>query len=155
MPRHALHTAKDIVTASELARYADSPLDILLVEDDASDRMLIEMSLDDAHVKYAMHALKDGQAVLPYLHRKGKYCDEGIPDIMFLDLSLPTKDGFEVLADLAEHSAYFSDLPIVILTGDTRCAFLTHSYGLKVAAYITKPCTPEKISAALAAIQRH
>jgi CheY-like chemotaxis protein len=161
MACHALSVAKTMTVASAPAGYAtatsphgDSPLGILLVEDEASDALLAEAALDDADLDYEMRTLQDGQEVLPYLYRQGKYRDERRPDIMFLDLSLPTKDGFEVLADLAEQPGRFGDLPIVILTGDTHCAFLKQSYGLKIAAFLAKPCTAEKINAAMAAIWR-
>jgi len=131
------------------------PLDILLVEDEASDALLTEHALMDARVECTLHVLEDGQWVLPYLRRQGQYRRERTPDLLLLDLSLPGKDGFELLADLAEQSATFRDLPIVILTGDTHCAFLRRSYGLNIAAYLIKPCTPAKINAALGAIRRH
>jgi len=147
MARHALRTA-------EPAPAKQPPLAILLVEDEASDRVLAKAAFDTAGLACEIQTLQDGREVLPYLQRQGKYSDTCMPDVMFLDLSLPAKDGFEVLADLAEQPTRFGHLPIVILTGDTHCAFLKHSCDLTIAAYVTKPCTAEKISAALADIQR-
>jgi len=129
------------------------PLDILLVEDEASDARLTEAALCEADIEYEMHRLRDGCEVLPFLSRLGKYQGERTPDIMFLDLSLPAKDGFEVLSDLAGQPGRFSDLPIIILTGDEHCAFLKRSYGLYIAEYMTKPCTAKKLRAAIAAIR--
>lgn len=127
---------------------------ILLVEDDASDAMLTEIALDNAEIEYSMRVLKSGSDVLPYLHHERKYYGGRMPDMMLLDLSLPSMDGFEVLAKLAEQQHYFGELPIVILTGDTRCTFLKRSFGLTIAAYLTKPCSPHKIRKVFDAINR-
>lgn len=126
-----------------------APMHILLAEDDASDIMLTECALDAANIDYALYTLTSGTEVMPYLRRQGRYHGEPQPQLLMLDLSMPGKDGFEVLAELSTKPERFGHLPIVILTGDTQCAFLKESYGLNIAAYITKPCTAEKIQNAL------
>ncbi len=130
------------------------PINVLLVEDDDSDVMLAEVALENTDIDYSLRTLNSGVEVLPYLQHEQKYYEGRKPDVMLLDLSLPTMDGFEVLAKLAEQSDSFGDMPIVILTGDTRCAFLKYSYGLNIAAYITKPCSSDKITRALRGIAR-
>lgn len=132
---------------------ASVPIHILLAEVDASDVMLTECALDAANIDYELHTLNAGTQVLPYLQGQGQYCDEPKPQLLVLDLSMPGKDGFEVLADLSAKSERFGNFPIVILTGDKHCAFLKKSYDLNIVAYITKPCTAEKIRNALTAIR--
>lgn len=97
-----------------------------------------------ANLDYEIRTFGDGQDVVPYLLRKGKYHDERTPDIMFLDLSLQKKDGFEVLMEMMEQPGYVRNLPIVILTGDSQCTFLTRSYGLRIAAYVNSPARRKK-----------
>ena len=133
----------------------DSPLRILLVEDDFSDIMLTEIALDATHVDYELHTLGNGADVIPYLRGQRKYQGEPNPDILMLDLSLPSKDGFEILAELSINAERYRNLPIIILTGDTHCAFLKTSYDLNIAEYLTKPCTSEKIERAIIAINKH
>lgn len=135
--------------SSAAARCTAVPLDILLIEDNDSDILLTEIVLDATKIDYALHIVKSGADVLPYLRRRGRFGKAQHPDIMLLDLSLPEKDGFEVLAELASHAQKFAGIPIVILTGDSHCAFLKRSYDLNIAAYVTKPCSTEKIRAAL------
>lgn len=130
------------------------PMHILLAEDDASDIMLTEGALNDANVDYELHTLGNGADVLPYLRGQGKYCDDPKPQLLMLDLSMPGKDGFEVLAELSAKPERFSDLPIIILTGDKHCAFLKNSYNLNIVAYLTKPCSAEKIQRAFAVIRK-
>jgi len=129
-------------------RQLATPLNILLVEDDASDVMLAEISLDAAKLNFNLFTLNNGAGVLPYLQQKGHYSYMPRPDVLMLDLSLPNKDGFEILAELAETKCY-SQLPIVILTGDKHCSFLKDSYDLNIVAYLTKPCSADKIRGAM------
>lgn len=125
---------------------AEAPLQILLVEDEASDVLLAEYSLDLANIEYELHTLRNGSEVMPYLKRQGAFRDEQKPDLLMLDLSLPKQDGFEVLASLAANAGRYRSLPIVILTGDSQCSFLRNTFALNIVAYITKPCTVEKIN---------
>lgn len=131
------------------------PIHILLAEDEESDVMLTETALDDAHIDYDLHTVNNGAEILPYLRGQGAYCNMPAPEVLMLDLSMPGKDGFEVLAEMSEKSERFGDLPIIILTGDTGSAFLKHSYDLNIAAYLTKPCSAQKIQSAFTAIYRH
>ena len=131
---------------------------ILLVEDDASDIMLTKIALDAAGMDYNLCTLKNGEEVVPYLRRQLKNRDGHIPDVLLLDLSLPEVDGFEILSTLAEMSVIserISTLPIVILTGDTHCAFLKRCYGLNIMEYLTKPCSAEKIHNLMNALRRN
>ena len=131
----------------------DEPLRILLVEDNASDAMLTEMALDSTFADYELYTMDNGKDVMPYLHRQGKFKDEHKPDMLLLDLSLPTKDGFEVLSEMAMQSERFGDIPVVIQTGDRHSEFLKHTYGLNIVAYITKPCTATKLRRAFASMK--
>lgn len=152
MPYTTLNTAKEMPfpksssMSSRAGNKNTSPLNILLVEDDDSDVTLTETALDAMNMDYNLYILRNGTEVLPYLYRQGKYYNKLKPDVLLLDLSLPTKDGFEVLAELASHDDSFHDIPIIILTGDTHSAFLKHSYELNVVGYFTKPCSAEKIN---------
>ena len=130
-------------------------IDILLVEDNTSDAMLAEISLDETDINYKLHTLKNGAQVVPYLLNQLKARDGHIPDALILDLSLPAVDGFEILSTLTEIaliSESISKLPIIILTGDTHCVFLKRCYGLNIVEYIIKPCSTQKIKAAMKAI---
>ena len=136
-------------THAPFPRTAIAPVDILLVEDEDSDVMLTEISLLSARVKYNLHRLSSGRDVIPYLFSAGKYQNAKKPAILMLDLSLPDKDGFEILAELAAMPERIKKLPIIILTADSHSMFLKHSYNLNIVAYLSKPCTAEKMRAAV------
>lgn len=147
---------KDRTHSHSLRADTAQPLSILLVEDDASDALLTEIALDDAGMDYQMHILRSGTEVAPYLRSQ---CGHGkhLPDLLILDLSLPSMDGFEVLSQLAElavSSTAFSELPIIILTGDSSSYFLKHCYGLHIIAFLVKPCSPKRIYEAMSRLRK-
>ncbi len=120
------------------------PIEILLVEDDASDVMLTGRALDDTHIPYNLHNAHDGNKALSYLRREGAFADAVQPDIVLLDLGLPECDGFEMLTELTKETA-FNQIPIVILTVAADSRDILHSYDLWLSDYVAKPCTPEKL----------
>lgn len=133
---------------------AKSPLRILLVEDEASDAELTDIALDATGVPYMLHRLEKGSDVLPYISRQMPFDRELWPDLILLDLGLPGKDGFEVLAEFATLPAVIRSIPIMILTGYSHFAYLRESYGLWIPAYVTKPCSPESFREVLQRVQR-
>ena len=56
-----------------------------------------------------------------------------------LDFGLPCKDGFEILAELAETSPIIRAVPIVILTGHADFEYVRNNFSLWIPAYINKP----------------
>src|SRR5690348_3209419 len=97
-----LHTALVVP-----ARREGEPMQILIVEDDAAlgSFLLKGMKLEG----HDAVLVGDGEAAL-------HYAEEDRPDLMVLDLSLPKKDGTEVLAEL---QGRFNEMAVLVLTG--RC----------------------------------
>ena len=112
---------------------------ILLVEDNPGDVRLTEEVLKDGKYQYELDVVADGEEALAYLLRRGeKYADASTPDIIFLDLNLPRKDGREVLAEIKSHDKV-KHIPIVVLTTSEAGPDIMHSYQLHANCYITKP----------------
>lgn len=120
------------------------PLQILLVEDDPSDVLLTELALDETYVPHNLHTLRSGSEVLAYLRQEGKYAGAPTPDLILLDLTLPQKDGFEVMTELTQEAG-FERIPIIILTGSPYSRQLMESRGLWLCDYMDKPCNPDKL----------
>lgn len=83
---------------------------ILVVDDDAGIRAAIKLRLERDGLLVQMAA--DGDEALQ------RIADER-PDLIILDLTLPRRDGLEVLAQLQE-SADTATIPVVILTARYR-----------------------------------
>ena len=59
-----------------------------------------------------------GAQALDFLYRREPYAHAGPPTIILLDLNMPVKNGFEVLATLA-HDVQLKCIPTIVLTTST------------------------------------
>ena len=91
---------------------------LLVVEDDAADRLSIRALLE--HDDIEIEGVGSGKEALAALHEKTFDC-------VVLDLRLPDMSGFEILEDLSQYES-LRDIPIVVFTGkevtpeeDARC----------------------------------
>ncbi len=131
---------------------APSPaINVLLIEDVLSEKMMTRIALDAANVPYALKALTRGSEVLPYL----RDTSHALPDIILLDLGLPDMDGFAVLTALSESNPNIRAIPIVILTGYKDFDYIRKQYSLPIVAYINKPCDPAQMQQVLLNAKLH
>jgi CheY-like chemotaxis protein len=119
----------------------DSPLTILLVEDNLPHAELVKRTLETHQIAHRLYHVRDGEAALAYLFRQGEYADPVTsprPHVVLLDLRLPRLSGLEVLKAIRA-SRELHTLPVVVLTTstaerDVRCAYEHH-----VNSYLVKP----------------
>jgi CheY-like chemotaxis protein len=120
------------------------PVTILLADDDEDDRELTREALKDAHLANEMRFAVDGQDLMDYLRREGRYTDPLLdaprPGIILLDLNMPKKDGREALAEIKADERLRS-IPVVVLTTSKDEEDVLRSYDLGVSSFITKPVT--------------
>ena len=114
------------------------PIEILLVEDNAGDVDLTREALKNGKLCNTLHVVRDGEAAMAFLRRKGKYADAPRPDLVLLDLNLPKKDGREVLGEIKSDED-LKCIPVVILTISKSEEDIFKSYNLHANCYITKP----------------
>lgn len=113
-------------------------VEILLVEDNPGDVRLTQEALKEAKASNRMNVVADGEEALQYLRREGRFADAIRPDLIFLDLNLPKKDGREVLAEI-KSDPQLRSIPVVVLTTSNAELDILHAYDLHANCYITKP----------------
>jgi two-component system, chemotaxis family, response regulator Rcp1 len=113
-------------------------LEVLMVEDSASDVLLAREALSMAKLKVNLHVVEDGVEAMEFLRKEGRYAGAPRPGLILLDLNLPRKNGREVLAELKEDER-LKDIPVVILTTSRSEEDIARSYKLHANCYITKP----------------
>ena len=86
-------------------------LNILLADDDRDDRAFFEKALLEISIATHLTTVNDGEQLMEYLTAN----KDQLPDIVFLDLSMPRKTGFECLAEITGDKN-FTGLYIVMLT---------------------------------------
>ncbi|MFB3895170.1 MAG: response regulator [bacterium] len=128
------------------------PIEILLVEDNPGDARLAMEALKDAKVKNNISWVKDGVEAIEYLHKSGRFANAIRPDLIFLDLNLPKKDGREVLSEIKEDDQ-FKRIPVVILTVSKAEEDIMKTYNLHANCYVTKPIDLEQFAKVVKSIE--
>jgi CheY-like chemotaxis protein len=112
--------------------------EILMVEDNAGDVRLTQEAFKTSKVHSVLSVVKDGVEAMAFLHRTGSYVNAQRPDLIFLDLNLPRKDGREVLAEI-KGDAELRRIPVVVLTTSRADRDIITAYDLNANCYIVKP----------------
>jgi CheY-like chemotaxis protein len=121
-----------------ISKASGRPIEILLVEDNPGDVRLTQEALKEGKVLNRLSVVRDGVEAMLFLNRKEKYKDAPRPDIIWLDLNLPKKNGREVLGEI-KGNPDFMRIPVVILTISKDEQDILKSYDLHANCYITKP----------------
>lgn len=111
---------------------------ILLVDDDAGDRLLLQNILKSCSSELNLHEVEDGEEALAFLKKKGKYAAAPRPYLILLDLNLPKKDGCEILAEIRADSE-LSSLPVIILSTSSAPSDISRCYAMHANAFVSKP----------------
>ena len=117
--------------------------EILLVEDNASDARLTMEALRDSEPYGNLHAVENGEEALAWLRQEGEYSEAPRPDIILLDLNMPTKDGRQTLAEIKADDS-LKRIPVVVFSTSTDEADILQAYDLKANCYVTKPADLEQ-----------
>ncbi|ERK32285.1 response regulator [Clostridium intestinale] len=110
---------------------------ILIVDDEAPIRMLLEQTLEEIEEEFELYRAKDGEEALKIILQEK-------PNIVFLDVMMPGLTGYEVL-DKIRDKAELKDIKIILLTakGSTEEIKMSNRYNIHL--YITKPFDPDFI----------
>lgn len=92
---------------------------VLLIDDDDDAILLIQLLLKRAQVTSPINIATDGEQAVAYFQARLKNPAVPRPHIIFLDLKLPRRDGFEVLKWIRAQPE-FNRLPIVIMSSSNR-----------------------------------
>lgn len=85
-----------------------SPLRLLLADDDKDDRFFFGKALKEFPIQTQLDTVSDGAELMAYLKKTVK-----LPDILFLDLNMPRKNGMECLAEI-KSNVKLKSIPVVI-----------------------------------------
>jgi chemotaxis family two-component system response regulator Rcp1 len=112
--------------------------EILLVEDSPTDALLAQEALLSSRVCNNLYKVTDGVEAMAFLRREGKYGNVPRPDLILLDLSLPKKEGWEVLKEIKSEDT-LKRIPVIALTTAKNDADIRRAYGDHANCYIAKP----------------
>lgn len=133
------------------------PITILIADDDADDRMMAKEALDESRLANDLRFVEDGEELMDYLHRRGKYqrpADAPRPGLILLDLNMPRKDGREALKEIKD-DAELRQIPVVVLTTSKAEEDIYRTYNLGVNSFITKPVMFESLVDVMKALSKY
>ena len=87
----------------------DTAINILLADDDVDDRYFFDKVLKSLPVRTDLATVEDGEELMIYLVENS----EKLPDILFLDLNMPKKNGSECLVEIKQDER-LKQLPVII-----------------------------------------
>jgi two-component system, chemotaxis family, response regulator Rcp1 len=131
---------------------AETPIEILIVDDNPGDVLLTKEALRDALILNQVHVASDGAVALAFLKREGVHRDAPIPDIVFLDLGMPRVDGFQVLAEM-KADPELRRIPVIVMSSSDAESDLARAYDAQIAGYLVKPIDLDSYFSAIRAIK--
>jgi CheY-like chemotaxis protein len=130
---------------------------VLLVEDNPDDVHFLKTACDGAGIPHRLSIVGDGDAAVDYLTGVTGYGDRRrhpLPDLIFLDIKLPRRNGHEVLEWIRSQPA-FRNLPVIMLTGSDEPTDIERAYKLGVTSYLMKNADPEEFGAGVRVILKY
>src|SRR5687768_16633166 len=104
---------------------------IMLADDDTDNRLLFQIVLKQVDPSRSLIMAKDGTELLDLLQIQ-------VPDLLFLDLNMPCKNGYECLDEIRVNRG-LTDLPIIVYSSSSDMPDIKDSYAHKADLYMVKP----------------
>lgn len=118
----------------------------LLAEDNEDDAFFMRRALRDAGLNNPLHIVTNGEQAINYMSGSGAFVDRKkypLPDLIFLDLKMPGRDGFDVLAWIRQEKK--SRVHIAVLTSSPEEIDRKRARELGADCYLLKPPTTEML----------
>lgn len=113
------------------------PLKVLIADDDEGDRYILKLAFQEIIASFELEFAFDGQKVLDCLNEKLIHRTE-FPDVIFLDLNMPIKDGREALSEIRANPT-FRNIYIVIYSTSNSPEDRQSTLDMGADCYYTKP----------------
>lgn len=110
---------------------------ILIVEDDPDNQELLKEIIDSCMPNYSYESADNGEEALTAAHKESF-------DLIFMDMSVPKKNGYQVVTELRKNKNYTST-PIVALTAHTLKGMKEKVLTSGFDEYLPKPCMPKDL----------
>lgn len=136
------------------------PMDILLIEDNDEQAVMVKEALDECNLKNQIIVMKKPMEAVQYLRQCAAHdADDNDsattgPGLIFLDVDMKEKRGFDVLHDLRSDPKLMT-IPIVILTDSLDKADLKCSMSHGVTGYFLKPMEAAQLKKVVKDVEEH
>jgi CheY-like chemotaxis protein len=108
-------------------------INLLLADDDDDDCMFFKEALDELSLSTNLSVVNDGEQLMNLLIK-----EERVLDVLFLDLNMPRKNGFDCLAEIKENER-LKNIPVIIFSTSFNAEVVELLYDKGANYYIRKP----------------
>lgn len=115
-------------------------LHILLADDDRDDCLIFQEALNELLVSTHVTVVHDGVQLMQHLNQKTTL----LPDVIFLDLNMPRKNGFASLEELKQDKE-LKHLPVIIISTSYEHDIVDLLYMHGAQYYICKPASYQNL----------
>ncbi|MDO7171929.1 response regulator [Mariniflexile sp. AS56] len=120
---------------------------IILADDDEDDRLFFTDAFDELNMSTKVNTFNDGVELMDYL-----LCEEAIlPQVLFLDLNMPKKNGIECLNEIKSNSK-MADIAIAIYSTSASEEDIEETFVLGANIYIKKPSSFKQLKKVLSEV---
>jgi CheY-like chemotaxis protein len=112
----------------------NTPLNIVLAEDDEDDRFFFKEAIDKVKIKTVLKMVNDGVELMEYLYNP----ENPKPHVVFLDLNMPRKGGVECLEEIRANKEY-NGLTVAIYSTSASDNDIEETFVKGANIYIRKP----------------
>ncbi len=114
-------------------------LNILLADDDADDCFFFKVAVEELLMPVSLTAVHDGEQLMQLLTNEvNGNISPVLPDVLFLDLNMPRKNGFECLSEIKLDNR-LKDLPVIIFSTSYEHEVVNQLYQSGAQYFIRKP----------------
>lgn len=107
---------------------------LLLADDDDDDCIFFKEALDELSLSVTLETVHDGVELMDYLETAA----DDLPDMLFLDLNMPRKNGHECLTEI-KNIEVLKKLPVIIFSTSLDTKIVDLLYDMGATYYIRKP----------------
>lgn len=109
-------------------------INILLADDDRDDCDFFAAALEALPVSTQLKTVHDGQELMEHLMAN----EDHLPHVLFLDINMPRKNGFECLHEI-KHNEKLRDLPVIMFSTSNAPEKISILFKTGADVYIRKP----------------
>ena len=107
---------------------------IILADDDEDDRLLFTDAFEELRINTKVNTFNDGVELMEYLNTPNAV----LPNVLFLDLNMPKKNGIECLYEIKKDDR-FSEIAIAIFSTSSSEEHIEETFVQGANIYIKKP----------------
>lgn len=119
-------------------------LNITLADDDQDDRNIFQLALSQIKIKTELHLCSNGLELIHYLRKP----DTILPHILFLDLNMPSMNGFECLEEIKKDPG-LRHITVVVYSTSSSERDIEKTFLAGANIYLNKPPNFDQLKSAL------